>query len=111
MSRCYPGLPGRLRHDAARLLSKHLGYWVDATAVRPAKGYWRSSPYVDVYRWEIILHKPDQSPSLKHPLGCWETLTEFVRNGKKYGIGIDWEDGTIWANESEAAAKANLEKR
>lgn len=110
MSRCYPGLPGRLRHAAARILSKHLGHWVDATAVWPVQGYWRSAPDADCYRWEIHLHDPSDPYLCKYPLGCWETLTVFVRDGKKYGIGIDWEDGTICSNESEAAAKANLEK-
>jgi len=104
MSRYYPGLPGRLRHAAASILSKHLGYWVDATAVRPAQGYWRISPYVDVYRWEVHLIKPGQS--CNYPMGSWDTLTRFVRLGKKYGIGIDWEEGVIWANESEVEAQA-----
>lgn len=28
-------------------------------------------------------------------LGCWLTLTDFVRFAKKHGIEIDWKDHII----------------
>lgn len=34
-----------------------------------------------------------------HVVGCWQTLTEFVRLAAKFGIGVNLKDDEIWANE------------
>lgn len=41
----------------------------------PATGHWRTSPYADVYRWEV--NTPGYS------LGCWDTMTEAVKSCNK----------------------------
>lgn len=92
------GIPGRLRHAAAAVLSEFVGDYVDPTDVKPASGWYRSSPYADVYRWEIHLIQP--SGGIRRWLGCWQTLTEFVPLARKNGINVDWEGGIISAKES-----------
>ncbi len=76
--------PGRLRIKAAELL-RLAGMDVSEYDIEPAQGYWRSSPYVDVYRWYVGVYS------------SWDTLTEFVRNGSKNGVIIDHEKKEIWA--------------
>jgi hypothetical protein len=82
--------PGRLRHAVAEILSDHFQQYIDPTYVRPATGWYRTSPDADVYRWELSM--PGRW------LGCWDTMTEFVRDAKKYGIEV--RNGEIYAHEA-----------
>jgi hypothetical protein len=51
---------------------------------------------MDVYRWELFAAKKTGGPVV---LGCWQTLTDFVRLAAKHGIGLDTRDLEIYANE------------
>ena len=85
------GVPGRLKHAVADLLSDYLGVYVDPSSIQAAQGHYRTSPYADVYRWE--LHAPIKGSATTRWLACWETMTQFVRDGKKNGITL--RDGVL----------------
>lgn len=84
------GMPGRLRRRVAEILSDHFEEYIDPTYIRPVQG---SSPYADCYRWEL-------SQTSRRYLGCWVTMTEFVRDAKRFGVRV--EDGEIWPNYPKA---------
>ena len=84
------GIPGKLRHDLAELLSDHFGWYIDPTYLKPVTGVWKR---IDVYRWEYF------DFNRRISLGCWETMTSFVRDAKKFGIDDDGEE--IWARETK----------
>jgi hypothetical protein len=89
---------GRTRIRAAALIDKHFPGWkCQAEDITPATGAWRTDWRLDVYRWELYASKAIDG---KFPvvLGCWQTLTEFVRFGSKYGIHIDMQKLEISAN-------------
>lgn len=74
---------GRLRIRAAALLNKHFPHWeVRPEDIQPATGRWRTDWRLDVYRWELYSQTKTGQPVV---CGCWETLTEFVREATKYG--------------------------
>lgn len=50
------------------------GYEVHA--LRPATGFWRSSPHADCYRWEAQVTKGHQ-----FSMGSWDTMTECAKMG------------------------------
>ena len=86
---------GRLRLRAAMILSKGLGFTVLPEHIRPAKGAWRTNASLDVYRWEILTYD-DRGMAISG--GCWETLTEFVKEAAKHGCHIN-SQGEIEAGE------------
>lgn len=88
-----------LRDRAAGLLTTALGYDVDPDEISPALGGCRSE---DVYRWEVFTYNERDMPRI---FGCWQTLTEFVRLGIKYGITVDHKDREVDANEPPEARK------
>jgi hypothetical protein len=89
------GMPGRLRFAAAELLTEEIGEYVDPTSIDPVRGFYLKE---DVYRWEVY---PFPVPGTPFQLiyGCWQTLTEFVKLGKKNGIAIDHKQQEIFAKE------------
>lgn len=83
---------GRLRREAAELLSEHFSASIDAEDIEPARGFWRMA---DVYRFEFCVWKPGLQRFSYY--GCWQSLTEFVRDAKRFGI--DHDDTDVWAKE------------
>lgn len=78
----------RLRRQIIAILEKD-GWTTDASKIHPATGFWRTSPYVDVYRWQAWIKKID-SPYDDHcSVGCWETMTDFVQLAKNNGFTIE----------------------
>jgi hypothetical protein len=77
---------GRTARRLAEMIEK-LGY--EVLDLRPAKGYWRSSPFADCYRWEALLKKKN---GLELNYGCWEPMTKCV----KQGIEIDDVEKEVW---------------
>ena len=77
---------GRLRRQAAEILSKALGFQVDPADVRPATGSWRTNITLDVFRWELLTHNESGMPVVA---GCWETLTDFVKEAREHGCHIN----------------------
>lgn len=61
--------------------------------LRPAEGYWRTSIYADVYRWEgqgeMLLSDGSWSTI---SVDSWDTMTDCVRHGctvSKDGVSFD----------------------
>lgn len=73
---------GRLRIAAADILSRDLGFRVDPSDIKPATGAWRTDWRLDVYRWELFTRDDNNRYVVA---GCWETLTEFVKQSKQHG--------------------------
>jgi hypothetical protein len=88
---------GRVRIAAAAILSDGLGFKVNPEDIKPIVGAYKSSLY-DVFRWELFATDGRGVPVV---LGCWDTLTLFVREAKLYGFHVD--DGTIHINEKNSA--------
>jgi hypothetical protein len=86
---------GRTRRQAANLLTDHFGVSVDTGDFLLVYGYWRKA---DVYRWEVGVRSKGHEDSGTW-YGCWQTMTEFVRLAKKYGISVNEKDTEIEANE------------
>jgi hypothetical protein len=76
---------GRLRIEAAKILSKSLGFTVDPSNIVPVTGAWRTNAKLDVYRWELFTR---DSEGLALVAGCWDSLTDFVKHAKKHGCEI-----------------------
>ena len=70
----------------------------EVTCINAAKGYWRSSPYAEAYRWNMIARPP--SCSWDCCIGCWSTMTQFLKMAKKYGFSYDSDETEIYENES-----------
>ncbi len=84
--------PGRLRERLAALL-REKGMDIDAEDIIEARGWYRSSPYSEAYRWEArgragtltvenehgrtLAYRPDESVTVM----SWDTMGECVRNG------------------------------
>jgi hypothetical protein len=84
----------RLREQAAELL-RGIGIEVTAEDIRPARGFYRSSPYADCYRWEVSrMSEPNGAGGIH--LGCWIPLTDFVREGRRHGIELDKRNEEVW---------------
>jgi len=87
---------GRVRIAAAKVLTKCLGFEVRPEDVHPAQGAWRTDRRLDVYCWELFT-KNKQGHSVI--AGCWERMTEFVRDAKKNGCYI--HDSQLWIGKAE----------
>lgn len=72
--------PGRLRWRLSELLEEE-GFIVSAYDLKPAQGYWRSNPFVDVYRWEAY---GKDSKGITTSFDSWNTMGDCV----KYGIEV-----------------------
>ncbi len=95
------GYSGRLRIAAAEILRDFFRLDnINAEDINVVKGYWRISPYVDVYRWEIFVCFTE---NFMIGFGCWQTLTKFVPLARKNGIVVSkkspHEIGALDANE------------
>lgn len=89
---------GRLRHRAAEILRKGLGFWIDVDDIVPVTGAWRTCRYFDVYRWQVFTTRPSLNPggqAMPYSMGCWLTLTQFVKEASKHGFHVD-KDDEIW---------------
>lgn len=84
----------KLRDKAVDILFEH-GIDIEPDEIEVPNGVWRQA---DVYRWEIWIHDCHRS---KH-YGCWETLTEFVREASKYGMTITENKGMFEISANEA---------
>ncbi len=67
---------GRLRQDAAKILSKH-GLQLNASDIFVAQGAWRTNKRLDVCCWQVFANGNQYI--------CWQTLTQFVANAQKGG--------------------------
>lgn len=88
----------RIRKQIVAILARD-GWVATTEKLHPAAGYWRTSPYADVYRWEGYAVRPESR--LDTPIFCWQTMTEFVRLANKYGFSYNHNTGEICANESQ----------
>ncbi len=86
-----PNPNSRLRQRVAVILSKHFGWEVYPEDISPVQGFYRSNPMADIYRWELFTRDDCGHPFV---VGCWETLTEFVKQAPKHGFHVD--DGVIY---------------
>ena len=96
---------GRLRERAAKILNDNFPDWdVRPEDIRPATGSWRTDWRSDVYRWELFsrLKRKNSYDGSDLPVvcGCWETLTEFVREASKTGCHVN-PDREIYAGKAE----------
>lgn len=74
----------KLRERAARILAKAFDCEVDPNNIFCVTGFWK---YQDVHRWDVRFTQKDGVSAV---LGCWESLTEFVRNAKNGLICSDY---------------------
>jgi len=88
---------GRVRIEAAKIISESLGFDVQPEDIRPQTGAWRTDMRLDVFRWELYTY---ERPGLPFVAGGWEKLTDFVRQSKKLG-GCHHHDGEIWSGPSK----------
>ncbi len=86
-----PNPDSYIRRRAAVILSKTLGWEVYSDEISPTQGFYRSNPLADIYRWELFTRDTN---GLAQVYGCWETLTEFVREAPKHGFYV--LDGVIY---------------
>lgn len=93
---------GRLRIEAAEILTKGFGFRVDPDDIKPATGAYRTDWRQDVYRWEVFSCKG----GMPIVCGCWLTLTEFVRQAKKAGFHVN-KDSEIYPNEESQPCPPN----
>lgn len=77
----------RLRKEIVKLMAVE-GWFLDAGDIHPAVGHWRTSPFVDVYRWECWAYRSNDKWKHKKHIGCWQTMTEFIKYSKKYGCTV-----------------------
>ncbi len=82
-----------MKERVAELLREHLGWRISASDIVPVSGFWKR---VDVYRWEVY------HPTLGK-FGCWQTMTQFVKDATKYGCYLDGKE--IEASEPPIAGK------
>lgn len=90
---------GRLRLEISKLLSEHFGFDIPAEDISPVTGFWL---HEDVYRWEVFSRRPGSE--LPIMLGCWETMTVFVRDAKRFGFVVDNATKEIYAHETKQPA-------
>lgn len=81
---------GRLREAVCDILVANFPDWfITPDMCHPAQGCWRSDITYDVFRWEVYayLRKPDGSCNMNSGVhvGCWDTMTSFVRECNKAG--------------------------
>lgn len=83
---------GRLRIRAAAILGENFPEWdVYPEDISPATGRWRTDWRMDVYRWELFTRtKTDPKTGRNIPVvvGCWDTLTLFVREAARVGCHL-----------------------
>jgi hypothetical protein len=75
--------------DIVAIILNDAGFKLTANDIRVAKGYWTHKTQ-DVYCWECY----DFQNNVAY--GCWQTLTEFVKNSKNGTLEIDEKSGEIW---------------
>ncbi len=84
-----------LRERAAKILQKVFPDWdLDDTDIVPVDGFWKR---VDVYRWQVFCHSKKRYTNgdrIPVSVGCWLTLTQFVKEASKAGCHLD--DGELW---------------
>lgn len=85
-----------MRIAAAKVLTKCLGFDVRPEDVQPAQGAWRTDHRLDVYRWELFT-KDAEGHYVN--AGCWDRMTEFVREAREKGCYI--HDGELWIGKAE----------
>ncbi len=82
---------GRLRIQAAKILARNFpDLDISPEDISPATGRNRSDWRMDVYRWELFTRTKLGRPKV---VGCWETLTNFVKLATIHGCHIS--DGEI----------------
>lgn len=92
---------GRLRIKAAELLTAAFPqYDIKPEDIVPVTGHWLK---VDVYRWQVFAFRKDKKYTngdrIPISLGCWYSLTSFVKDASKYGCTVNEHD-EVYANES-----------
>ncbi len=89
--------PSKLRERAAEILSAAFPDWdIAAEDIIPVSGFWKR---VDVYRWQASFYRKSRYTNgdrIPMSIGCWDSLTEFVKLASKNGVTFD--DDEIWAN-------------
>lgn len=79
---------------------------IQVETCNPATGYWRTSIYADVYRWEFT----GTIDGVTVCGGCWETMTKCAKSG-----GLIWnpKEGEVWPvpPESGERARSKAERR
>lgn len=76
---------GRVRIQAAEILTRGLGFTVQPEDIVLPTGAWRTDWRLDVYRWELFTKNERGLPLIA---GCWWTLTEFCKLSKTDGFHI-----------------------
>lgn len=88
----------KLREQAAQFITA-AGLQVRPQDIQPVTGFWKQQ---DCYRWEL-------SSRMYDGWGCWLTLTEFVRECKKYGSArLDRKECEIWPAYPEKDVKQDI---
>ncbi len=82
--------PSKLRLKAVAILNAAFPEWdVRPEDISSTMGRWGSDPRFDVYRWELFtrLKRRNSHDGSELPVvaGCWDTLTEFVKQAGKDG--------------------------
>lgn len=94
---------GRLRKRAADILSDNFPDWdVRPEDIRPVTGHYRTDWRADVYRWELFARHKMGYPLV---LGCWLTLTVFVREASRFGCHVSERE--IWTGPSTYRESCN----
>lgn len=70
--------PHALRRRLVRRLLE-IGIVVQPESFLPAAGYWRSSPFVDCYRWEAV--GVIYGETMQRCVGSYDTMTICAKNG------------------------------
>ena len=96
-----PNPNSRIRQRAAAILSSELGWDVAPEDIEPVQGFYRSCWLADVYRWEVFTR---DNNGMTCVAGCWETLTEFVKEAAKHGCHVDADVITIGRERCDVAA-------
>ncbi len=94
---------GRLRVRAAAILNENFPRWdVRPEDIKPATGSWRTDWRNDVYRWELFTRTKPLPGLNSMPVvcGCWETLTQFVKDAAKKGCCVN-DHSEIYAGKGE----------
>lgn len=80
--------PGRVRQKLAALLQKEfpttwdgLSISWNADQISEATGWYRSSPFADVYRWEAWAYFTDKPDQVAYCVSCWDTMTNCIKAG------------------------------
>jgi hypothetical protein len=61
-----------------------------SVVLRPAEGYWRTSPFADVYRWEgegVAYGRKDLPEGFPCTFASWDTMSQCVKTGVELSPG------------------------